>query len=122
MTTPTESQIQQAVIRWWAMAYRGLGVADERLLYAYPAQGKRSPANAARMKAEGLRAGICDMFLAVPRGTFHGLFIEMKKPGGRLSPEQAKMIQLFVSQGYYVTVQDSFVGAKNLIEHYLRQT
>jgi hypothetical protein len=33
-----------------------------------------------RLKAEGVKPGIADIFLPWPKGVFHGLYIELKKP------------------------------------------
>lgn len=119
--TPTESEIQQAVMKWWALAHRGLGVRHERLLMAFPMQGQRTARNGARMKAEGMRAGLADMFAAVPRGTFHGLWIELKrpKPRGVVSQEQRDFLQSVYEQGYACKVCYGFGECTKAITEYL---
>lgn len=125
-----ESTIQRAIIQWWALAHRGLGVPDANLLYAIPNGGSRvkkknrhgdwySP-EAARMKAEGVRAGIPDLFLAVPRGVHFGLYIELKAPNGRISEAQQGVITSLRHHGYYVDVCWSFDEARERIEGYLK--
>ncbi len=115
----TESRIQQQVIRWWGLT--GRGGLDERLLMAFPLQGKRTKANGARMKAEGMRAGTPDMFLAVPRGKYHGLWIELKRPSGRLTPNQKDMLSLLdVTGGYAAFAAYGFDDCERLIGAYLR--
>ena len=54
--------------------------------FAIPNAGKRSANHAMKMKAEGLRAGVADLCIMLPGG--RSAFLELKKPGGRLSPEQ----------------------------------
>lgn len=127
MKTPTESEIQQAVMKWWALAHRGLGVKHERLLMAFPMQGQRTARNGARMKAEGMRAGLADMFLAVPMpfdSGHHGLWIELKrpKPRGVVSPEQAEFLMSVKMQGYGAQVCFGFDECTKAITDYLKAT
>ena len=117
---PSESQIQRSVIRWWSFSHRGLGVTEERLLFAVPNGGKRSLITACNLKAEGVRAGVPDLFLLVARRGFHGLIIEMKKPGGRPSAEQKSFIPFLVREGYSVHTCYSFDEAVRVITAYLK--
>lgn len=43
-----------------------------------PNGGKRNPREGARMKRMGVRAGVSDYHLPVPRGKYHSLWIELK--------------------------------------------
>lgn len=119
-----ESQSQQAVIKWFALAARGLRVPDPRLLYAIPNGGKRSAQNGARLKGEGLRSGIPDLCLAVPVPVNggrprHGLYVEMKAWTGRVSVEQVELIQALRNQGYECVVARGFDQATRAITQYL---
>ena len=96
----SESQIQCRIMDWWRVMHRQFGVAEERLLMAFPLAGARTPRNGARMKREGLRAGTPDMFLSVSRGSRHGLWIELKKETGVASPEQKAALIALRAQGY----------------------
>ncbi len=116
----TESKSQQAVIRWFAYAHKGLGVSDERLLMAFPLQGARTAQNGARLKAEGMRAGTPDMLLAVRRGNYAGIWIEMKTLAGRLTDSQDEMGVLLAKHGYCVAVCRSADEAIRTIEVYLK--
>lgn len=72
---PTESEEQQTLFRWAAMQ---CGKYPElALMFHVPNEGKRSKVVGGRMKAEGLKSGVPDIFLPVPRGEYHGLFIEI---------------------------------------------
>jgi len=115
----TESKSQQAVIRWFAYAHNGLGVADARLLMAFPLQGARTAQNGARLKAEGMRAGTPDMLLAVRRGNYAGLWIEMKTLAGRLTDSQDEMGALLAKHGYCVVLCRSADEAIRTIDGYL---
>jgi len=115
---PSESQIQQAVIQWWHHACGAYGI-PERLLMAFPLQAARSPRNGARMKAEGCRAGTLDLQLAVGRGRFNSLWIEMKTPTGRVSDEQTEMIIALQHQRNMTAVCRSSEEAIKEIQEYL---
>lgn len=116
-----EHSEQVALITWWGLAHNLFGI-SEQLLFAIPNGGERNIVVAARLKAEGVRAGIPDLFLAVPRGGHSGLFIEMKKSkGGRVSPAQKTAMEILSKSGYSVTVCHGFPEAKAAIEDYLRQ-
>ncbi len=111
---------QCTLMQWWALACHGFGI-SEQLLFAIPNGGQRNVVTAAKLKDEGVRAGVPDLFLAVPREPFCGLFIEMKKAkGGRVSPKQQAMIQYLLEQGYLPCVCHGWIEAKATIENYLR--
>jgi hypothetical protein len=99
MTEPSEHDEQVAVINWAdAMSYK---YPELSLLYAVPNAAKRSPKLAAYMKAEGLKAGVPDLCLPVARKGYNGLYIEMKKKGGRNPmPVQDRWLTALANEGY----------------------
>lgn len=105
----SESGEQKALFEWWQYYSRSLGLAQE-LLYAIPNGAKRDAVTASRLRAEGVRAGIPDICLAVARGGFHGLYIEMKRQNtsgsskGRVSASQKAVQELLQEQGYQCVV------------------
>lgn len=113
-----EHSEQVCLVQWWALQCRRYGV-QEQCLFAIPNGGQRNIITAKRMKDEGVRAGIPDLFLAVPKGAFHGLFVEMKKPrGGVVSESQKNCMEMLSNQGYCVAVCQGFMDAKDAIEGY----
>ena len=58
-----------------------------------------------------------DLFLAEPRRGAHGLFIEMKKIGGRTSNNQDLVIDKLKEKGYRVVVCE---GADEAYSEFLR--
>lgn len=121
-----EHQIAVAFVTWWAYAHKAAGV-DIRLLHAIPNGGHRHAAVAGKMKAEGVRAGVADYFLAVPRGDFHGLYLELKSggpgiPRGKLSPEQKEFARLVSVQGYDFRVAHGTDEAVLAVQTYLGGT
>lgn len=106
-------------MKWWALACRGFGV-DERLLFAIPNGGERNVIVAARLKAEGVRSGVPDLFLAFGNAGFNGLFIEMKKTkGGRVSDIQKIYLELLRKRGFCAVVCNGCLEARQEIERYL---
>ncbi len=114
----SESKSQQEVVRWWRDNSYEWHL-DAELLFAIPNQARRSRANASRMSAEGLLAGVPDVFLAVPRGDCAGFFIEMKASGGKLSENQRLMLARLTKAGYATLVAYSATDAINAIRAYM---
>ena len=113
----TEEHHQIALIAW---ANLSLGTYPElALLYHIPNGGKRGRSEARRFKAAGVKAGVPDLHLPVPVGRYHGLYIEMKKPGGRTSPEQEVWIGLLRRQGHRVAVCHGWEAARDVLIEYL---
>lgn len=114
-----EHKEQATLIEWWRYAHKLFGI-PEQLLFAIPNGGARSATTGALLKAEGVRAGVPDLFLAVPRGSCHGLFIEMKKiKGGVVSAAQEAMCAELRSQGYAVEICHGWQEAVTTITSYL---
>ncbi len=117
---PTEAQEQATLMSWAQMQsfrYPELG-----LLFHIPNGGGRSKAEAGRFKAEGVKAGVPDLFLPAPRGKYHGLFLEMKRmkgAGGKVSPEQKKWIEALREQGYAAEVCFGWKQAAEVLTNYL---
>lgn len=117
-TTPTEAQEQTALFQW--AAYMARKWPELRLMHAIPNGGSRHPVEAARLKAQGVKAGIPDIFLPVASGGYHGLYIEMKrKKGGRISVDQQQMIDALRAQGYRVEVCKGAEEASKTIKEYM---
>lgn len=114
-----EARIQKSVVDWFDYAASGYKL-DKRLLCHIPNGGKRSKIEGARFKGMGVRAGHEDLFLSVPRGGKHGLFIEMKAPKGCVYPLQKEMMKLHEEQGYAVIICWSFDEAVSAIINYLK--
>ena len=78
-----EHRLQVQCVKWFRYAHPDLAP----LLFAIPNGGARNEITGAKLKAEGVVAGVADLCLAVPRcgGV---LFIEMKTPTGRQSQSQ----------------------------------
>lgn len=89
------------------------------LLFHIPNGGKRDAREAARFKRMGVKPGVPDLFLPVPRGKFHGLFVELKSSKGKLSDNQKRWLQDLAMNGYAACVCFGFDEAKTDIIKYL---
>lgn len=117
---PSEGQEQAALFSWADLEAKHGRYPELRLMFHVPNGGGRSKAEAGRFKAEGVKAGVPDLFLPVPRGKYHGMFIEMKRRmGGRLSPEQKVWIAELNERGYHAVVACGWDEASNYIKDYL---
>lgn len=118
---PTEDEEQIALFTWaHHMAVTGKHPELFRLFHV-PNGGSRGPAEAGRFKAMGVKPGVPDVFLDVPRGGFHGLRIEMKRRrGGVLSDAQADWIDYYNHIGYRAVVCYGWNEAREAIEAYLK--
>ena len=117
---PSEGQEQAALMGWAALEMKRGRMPELALLFHIPNGGARNKAEAGRFKAEGVKAGVPDLFLPVPRGEHHGLFIEMKRrDGGRLSKEQKEWIAALQAQGYQVEVCAGWNEAAEVLTEYL---
>lgn len=96
----SEDDIQADCVFWFKMQYRSY--AD--LIHHSTNEGKRSFAQGKRAVALGMQKGYPDLFIAVARGGWHGYFIEMKTPKGKVRPEQRKMLEELENQGYKVDI------------------
>lgn len=115
---PTESNEQQTLFAW-ARAMSGR-YPELAMLYHIPNEGKRSVRTGARLKAEGLRAGVPDICLPVPRNGHHGLYIELKRRrNSRVTQEQMQWIGDLTAQGYVAAVCRGCDEAISLIRRYL---
>lgn len=73
------------------------------------------------LKACGLVVGQSDLFLAVPRNGYHGLFIEMKSLKGRLSDDQDAFITDMLTMGYDCYVAFGADEAIEKIKNYMEE-
>ncbi len=119
MKQPTESKEQASLIEWWDLLSSLKGI-DESMLFAIPNGGARTAITGARLKKEGVRPGIPDLFLAIPTKGFPGMFIEMKRKGGRATPTQVRMHNSLRSRGYAVACCRGWEEARDRVWEYLK--
>lgn len=77
-----------------------------------------------RMKKEGFKNGVSDLMIAVPRGTYHGLWVEMKdigKTASSVTDDQMKHLQLMRKMGYRAEWCAGADAAMQVIAEYMNQ-
>ena len=89
----SEHAEQSGFVTWFRTKYPGV------LIFAIPNGGKRDIVTAKKLQMEGVVPGVPDLFVPELR-----LWIEMKKPGGRLSEAQKSMIEYLEGIGHTVIV------------------
>ena len=120
-----ESIEQQKLCAWWRLEGCKTYGLPPCVLFAIPNGGKRGIRTAARLKQEGVQAGIPDIFLAVPDQYRSGLFIELKRPkapgvsAGRPTQAQREVMQVLTARGYCCKVAYGATEARKAIEWYL---
>ena len=113
----SESQEQAQFVAYWRTV--GQRLAPNVVLASIPNGGARSAVTGARLKREGVVAGMPDMVLLCARCGRHGLFIEMKTARGRVSEAQRNLFPLLEAQGYGVAVCHGWREAAETVEAYL---
>ena len=94
-------------------------------LHSIPNGGERNVAVAARLKAEGVKAGVPDVFLPFPSRGYHGLYLEFKKPkigakaAGKLSKDQILWAAYLHEQNYSYFVVHGYLQAVDIVLGYL---
>ena len=89
---------EQAALFEWA-AWNQSKDAALNMLYAVPNGGKRDKATAAKLKAEGVKAGVPDVVLPVGRIGYQGFYIELKVGKNTTSKDQVVWLTELAAEG-----------------------
>ena len=92
-----EHRIQRACVRWFNLTSPKL----KGRLFAVPNGGKRDARTAAKLKEEGVVAGVSDLILLVPNRFYGALLVEMKTETGKQSKSQIDWERAITSRGEY---------------------
>lgn len=117
----TESDLQISCVKWFDLTYPKM----KMRLFSVPNEGARTPANGARMKAMGRRAGVADMFLCAQKLNFpiepevYGCFIEFKADT-KQSDSQKTFEACVTKFGYEYFVCTSLTEFKSKITSYIK--
>ena len=115
-TKHPEDDLQAGCIQWFDSQYNKYSP----LLYHIPNGGKRNVREAARLKKQGVRAGIPDLFLAMANSKHYGLYIEMKALKGVLTDKQKYYIPILQGENYRVEVCRSLDEFMSVINEYVK--
>lgn len=115
----SEARHQQAVIKWSQQPTIRERWPELALLHHIKNETAEGAARVASDKAMGVKRGVPDLCLPVPRGGFHGLYIEMKNENGRTSAAQEWWGKQLSAQGYFWGVCRGWKNAVTVLEWYL---
>jgi hypothetical protein len=120
-STHTESAEQTALFAWCSQLDVKTKYSELEWLFHIPNGGARDRITAGRLKAEGVKSGVWDLFLPVPRGQYAGLWIEMKAGTNTLSPTQKRFRAFVETNHYHCVVCYSWEAAASALINYLSQ-
>ena len=69
----------------------------------------------------GCKKGVPDLMLPIPMHGHHGMFIEMKKPGGHMDANQRKWISALQDLGYYAVCCKGWEDARDALQRYMEK-
>lgn len=113
----SEETEQIRVIEWKEAANKRYPDLD--YMFHVPNGGSRNKAEAANLKRMGTKAGVPDLFLPGARGTYIGLFIEMKYGKNYPSENQIRFLTGVQEMGYLSVICYSANAATEVLEQYL---
>lgn len=114
----SEHQLQATIIQQCNL--RALANPLWGLIFAIPNGGDRDVRVAVKLQAEGVKAGIPDLFVPVARHGWHGLFMELKAKGNKPKTHQEQWLQLLANQGYCCCViTDDLDEAMRILHWYI---
>ena len=108
-----EETLQRAAVTY----LRLLENQGKLLFYHPPNGGRRSKSEGARFKAAGVKPGVSDLAFVLPGG--QAAFIELKAPGGRLSPSQKDFIERVEGFGALTAVCNTFDQVVEAVDSWL---
>lgn len=109
-----EGQHQKEVVVWFWNTHK-----DLRGLLYHNYSNPKNKIDGAMLVGLGLIKGNPDLTLAIPRGRFGALYVEMKKIGERPRPEQFDQMAKLAEAGNCVKWADNYLDAIEIIKNYL---
>ena len=110
-----EHKLQCLCVEWFRYWY------PKGTIFAIPNGGARNVVTAAKLKAEGVLAGVPDLCVPMARGGFHGLYIELKNgKKGVVSERQRTIMDKLNDEGYKCVVCRSFEEFVQEINDYMK--
>ena len=99
----SEHDEQSALVAWFKRQYPQYSLCIMAIPNGQLLGGRNKFALMNKLKKEGFKNGVSDLFIAVPVNGKHGLWVEMKdrgKPPSSVSKEQSDHLDLMISMGY----------------------
>jgi len=111
MRNEHEHKLQVAICKW-------LDFTQDFYYYAIANGGARHRLVAIKLKMEGVKAGVADMFWMVHNNNWNGLFVEVKIDKGIQQPNQKAFQEIALSHKYYYAIVRSIEDCENLIKKF----
>lgn len=122
-----ESEVQKALFEFMASLRLEDGHSLGDYAYAVPngtmlaGTAQQRARYMASLKAQGLKPGVSDVVIALPRGQYHGAYIELKRTkGGVLSVPQSDWLVLTKNAGYYSALAAGLDEAVKHVQAYAK--
>lgn len=119
MAKHSEAQHQAAVFKWSRQPDIRRQWPELALLFHIPNGGTRDPIEAKHLQQQGVKPGVPDLCLPVPRGGYHGLYIEMKSETGTATSEQNWWGERLLKEGYQWRICYGWTAAVSELMEYL---
>lgn len=103
---PKEWEEQAAFVRWLDMSPLAKGS-----YFSIPNEGERTYATVRRLKAQGMKPGVSDLFIFIPTRYHHGLFIEFKQ-AREYSPSERRKPSWIAQEMFQVNVRAAGYAAE----------
>ena len=110
---------EQVAVFQWAKTNEGRWP-ELRWMFAIPNGGARATLTAIKLKAEGVKSGVPDIFLPAPRNGCPGLWIELKVGKNKATENQTAWMAGLIECGYAVALCYGAEEAIRTITSYLR--
>ena len=110
-----EHKLQAACVRWFRLQYPKM----KHNLFAVPNGSKRDVIIGAKLKEEGVLAGVADLILLKSNRFYGALLIEMKTPEGRQSDTQKEWQQKITDDGFKYVIVRSLEDFQREVKQYL---
>ena len=110
-----EHKLQAACVRWYRLQYPKM----KHNLFAVPNGSKRDVIIGAKLKEEGVLAGVADLILLKSNRFYGALLIEMKTPEGRQSDTQEEWQQKITNDGFKYVIVRSLEDFQREVKLYL---
>lgn len=110
-----ESKLQTAVVRWFALAYPKY----DRMFFAIENKRNVNPVQGAKLKMQGIKAGVADLCLALPTEKYGALYIELKFGKNKQTAEQIEFEKACLTFGNKYELVYSFDQAIKIITSYI---
>ena len=110
-----EHKLQAACVRWYRLQYPKM----KHNLFAVPNGSKRDVIIGAKLKEEGVLAGVADLILLKSNRFYGALLIEFKTPEGRQSDTQKEWQQKITNDGFKYVIIRSLEDFQREVKLYL---